>query len=59
MLLFVLGCSNNKEVFYVYFTRLNQFIALAIISVIAFVAIVDQNLLLQDKLTIEYRQVAR
>ncbi len=41
------------------FTRLNLFIALAIASVIAFVAIVDQNLRLQDKLTLEYRQVAR
>jgi hypothetical protein len=41
------------------FTRLNLFIALAIISVIAFVAIDDQNLRLQDKLTTEYRQVAR
>ena len=41
------------------FTRLNLFIALAIIAVIAFVAIVDQNLRLQDKLTEEYRQVAR
>ena len=41
------------------FTRLNLFIALAIIAVIAFVVIVDQNLRLQDKLTEEYRQVAR
>lgn len=41
------------------FTRLNLFIALAIIAVIAFVLIVDQNLHLQDKLTEEYRLVAR
>ena len=41
------------------FTRLNLFIALAITSVIIFVVFVDQILLAQDKLTLEYREVAR
>jgi hypothetical protein len=41
------------------FTRLNLFIALAITSVSIFVVFVDQILLAQDKLTLEYREVAR
>ena len=41
------------------FTRLNLIIALALFSLIVFIVIVDQNLRTQDKLTIEYRQVAR
>ena len=41
------------------FTRLNLFIALAVFSVIAFVVFVEQNLSVQDKLTLEYRLVAQ
>ena len=41
------------------FTRLNLFIALAVFSVIAFVVFVEQNISVQEKLTLEYRLVAQ